>query len=76
DPVMTIFYHRQSLHNSFGDYIIKWNLRGYLYPLSKTVVFNLTGIVLVDIILIDTYQSRDIKMAANAKDSLQVMYAG
>ena len=70
---MVIFHYRESLDNCLGNSVIKGNLGSYFYSSAKTIMLNLAGIVLINVMLIDTYQSWDTKVVTDSEYSLQVM---
>jgi hypothetical protein len=72
--ILGVLYHRESLNQSLGNYIIKGNLGYYLYTLATATAFNLMGVLLIEVIFVNANQRRNTKMMADANDAIEVVH--
>ena len=70
------FHHRPAFYQGFGYGVIKGDSGGHLHPLASAVIFNFTGVLLIQVVLVDADHRRNAEVAADAEHPLQVMYPG
>ena len=70
-----VLHHGKAPYHCLGNNIIKGDFGRYLNPLVQAIMLNAVGVLLVNVMLVDTHQGRDAKVAANAEYSLQIVYS-